>query len=595
MTSKTHFLLAAATALFGSSTLLAQNYLLTTIGGRPFTPADLAPGASIGDGGPYWEALFQVPWRLTMDHAGNIYLADRTENRIRRIGTDGIVSTVAGTGVAGYSGDGGLAIAAELNQPAGVAIDAAGNLYISDASNARIRKVGLDGIITTFAGTGTAGYSGDQGPAASAQLSFPDHLYFDPQGNLFFIDDQRVRKITPAGTISLFAGDGVNLGCCLPETVPTGDGGPATLALLHQPSGIVFDTQGNVLIAEVYGERIRKVDSTGIISTFSNTCTPSGLTFDPDGNLYTANNGCFQVTKIAPDGTQTVIAGSQSNMPPLCGDPLGDDGPAQFAGLEGADVFWDAAQGRLVMGDDGYVQTLTPANIFPAWVVNLASQCRSSPAPGELVSIRWLGMGPQSSTALVPRPSGAYPIQLAGTMVLFDGIPAPVLYVDQAEVRTIIPFRTANQGGTVLQVLYQGAASNSIVLQSHVASPALFTLAGGGGQAEALNQDFTSNSASNPAQKGSVVMLYGTGGGTLASPIQDGFVPETAIPLSATVTASIGGVAALVEYAGTAPGLVAGVMQVNVLIPATAPSGNVPIVLTIQGVSSQAPVTIAVQ
>ena len=132
------------------------------------------------------------------------------------------------------------------------------------------------------------GYSGEGGPAASAQLSFPDHLYFDPQGNLVFIDDQRVRKITPAGNISLFAGNGVNLGCRLPETVQTGDGGPATAALLHQPSGIAFDTKGNVLIAEVYGERIRRVDSGGIISTLvSNTCTPNGLTLDPGGNLYT--------------------------------------------------------------------------------------------------------------------------------------------------------------------------------------------------------------------------------------------------------------------------------------------------------------------
>ena len=250
MTSKTNFLLA----LLASSTLLGQNYLLTTIGGvRPLRPT--LPGAPDGDGGPYWDASFSVAWRLTMDRAGNIYIADRTGHRIRRIGTDGIVTTVAGTGVAGYSGDGGPAAAAQLNEPAGVAFDTKGNLYISDSLNARIRKVDLNGIITTFAGTGTAGYSGDGGPVASAQLSIPYNLYFDAQGNLFFIDDQRVRKITPAGTISLFAGNGVNLGCCLPETVPTGDGGPAIDALLHQPSGIAFDAQGNVLIAEVYGEQ----------------------------------------------------------------------------------------------------------------------------------------------------------------------------------------------------------------------------------------------------------------------------------------------------------------------------------------------------
>ena len=554
MTSKNYFLLAAAAALHGSSTLLGQNYLLTTIGGSPLTAADFTPGAPVGDGGPYWDAVFQVAWRLTMDRAGNIYVADRTGHRIRRIGTDGIVTTVAGTGVAGYSGDGGPAVAAQLNEPAGVAFDGQGNLYISDSLNARIRKVDLKGIITTFAGTGTPGYSGDGGPVASARLSIPYNLYFDAQGNLFFIDDQRVRKITPSGTISLFAGNGVNLGCCLPEMVPDGDGGPAIDALLHQPSGIAFDAHGNVLIAEVYGLRIRRVDSGGVISTFANICVPEGLTFDPAGNLYTGgslliNGYCYgSVVKIAPDGTQTAIAGDASNPDPVCGDPLGDDGPAQF-GAGGDDVFWDSTHGRLVLADNAYVRTLSPANIFPAWVVDQATGCRSYPSPGELVSIRWLGMGPQGATAAVPGPDGAYPTQLAGTTVNFDGIAAPILYVDQTEVRTIIPFRTAKQPGTALQVVYQDVSSNAIVLQSHAASPALFTLAGGIGQAAALNRDFSANSTKNPAQKGSVITLYGTGGGALVSGVQDGSIAMSAIPLLGALTATVGGVAAPVEYA----------------------------------------------
>jgi uncharacterized protein (TIGR03437 family) len=599
--SKTYFLLVAAAVLLGWSTLLGQDYLLTTIGGSPLTVADFVPGAPVGDGGPYWDAVFQVAWRLTMDPSGNIYVADRTGHRIRRIGTDGIVTTIAGTGVAGYSGDGGPAAAAQLHEPAGVAFDAKGNLYISDSLNARIRKVDLNGIITTFAGTGTAGYSGDGGPVASAQLSIPYNLYFDAKGNLFFIDDQRVRMITPAGTISLFAGDGLNLGCCLPETVPTGDGGPAIAALLHQPSGIAFDARGNVLISEVYGNRIRRVDSGGVISTLANLCVPQGLTFDPAGNLYTngellINGFCYgSVVKIAPDGTPTAIAGDALTPDPVCGDPFGNDGPAQFGAAEGSDVFWDTTHGRLVLADFSYVQSLSPANIFPAWVVDQATGCRSYPSPGELVSIRWLGMGPQSATAAVPGPDGAYPTQLAGTTVFFDGIPAPILYVDQTEVRTIIPFRTANQPGTVLKVLYQGVSSNAIVLQSHTAAPALFTLAGGVGQAAALNQDFSANSTKNPAQKGSVITLYGTGGGALVSGVQDGSVAMSAIPLLGAVTATVGGVAAPVEYAGTAPGLVAGGVQVNVLIPGTASSGNVPVLLTIQGVSSQTGVTIAVQ
>lgn len=157
-----------------------------------------------------------------------------------------------------------------------------------------------------------------------------------------------------------------------------------------------------MLIAEVYGLRIRRVDSGGVISTFANICVPEGLTFDPAGNLYTGgslliNGYCYgSVVKIAPDGTQAAIAGDASNPDPVCGDPLGDDGPAQF-GAGGDDVFWDSTHGRLVLADNAYVRTLSPANIFPAWVVDQATGCRSYPSPGELVSIRWLGMGPQGA------------------------------------------------------------------------------------------------------------------------------------------------------------------------------------------------------
>jgi uncharacterized protein (TIGR03437 family) len=178
--------------------------------------------------------------------------------------------------------------------------------------------------------------------------------------------------------------------------------------------------------------------------------------------------------------------------------------------------------------------------------------------------------------------------------VQFDGIPAPILYVDSREVRTIVPFRIAKQIGTALQVTYQGQSSNSIVLQEHEALPALFALGYGVGQAAALNQDFTPNSTSNPASKGSVVMLYGTGGGVFSAVLPDGQIAASPIPLAAPLSATIAGIPAVVEYAGSAPGLVAGVFQVNLQIPESAPSGFVPVILAIQGVSSQPAVTIAV-
>jgi sugar lactone lactonase YvrE len=188
-----------------------------------------------------------------VDSAGNLYFVDAGNHRVRKVSSAGVITTVAGNGVPGFSGDGGQAASAQLNNPHGLAMDAVGNLYIADSYNHRIRKITTTGIISTVAGNGKQGYSGDGGPAASAQLFNPNAIAVDSSGNLYIADtwNHSIRKVTNAGIISAVAGNGVS--------GFSGDDGPAASAQLNAPYGITVDSAGNLYIAEYGNHRIRKV------------------------------------------------------------------------------------------------------------------------------------------------------------------------------------------------------------------------------------------------------------------------------------------------------------------------------------------------
>jgi DNA-binding beta-propeller fold protein YncE len=234
----------------------------------------VAGGGTGGDGGPATSALLGCACDLALDGDGQAYIADAANNRVRRVDRQGIITSVAGSGDApGFSGDGGPATEALLATAnpigfwlMGVAVDAEGNLYIADTYNYRIRKVDKQGIITTFAGNGQAGTSGDGGPATAASLTYPISMAFDNQGNLYFsewlgagIDNNRIREVDKNGIITTVAGIGAR--------GFSGDGGPATLAALFDPSAIAFDQSGNMYIADSSNNRVRKVDENGIITT----------------------------------------------------------------------------------------------------------------------------------------------------------------------------------------------------------------------------------------------------------------------------------------------------------------------------------------
>ncbi|MFF4225094.1 RICIN domain-containing protein [Streptomyces abikoensis] len=263
-----------------------------------------------GDNGPAVSAQLYYPREVTTDSAGAVYIADQGNHRVRKVAVDGSISTVAGAGVAGFSGDGGQATAARLNTPLGVAVDSTGTLYISDYGNHRVRKVTADGKISTVAGTGAAGFAGDGGPALSAQLRNPHGVAVDGAGSLYIADigNHRVRKVAVDGSISTVAGAGV--------AGFSGDGGQATAARLNTPVGMVVDSTDSLYIADHGNHRVRKVAADGNISTVAGTGTagfsgdngpaasaqlynPFGLAVDCVDTLYIADHVNNRIRKVA--------------------------------------------------------------------------------------------------------------------------------------------------------------------------------------------------------------------------------------------------------------------------------------------------------
>jgi sugar lactone lactonase YvrE len=297
---------------------------------------------TFGNGLPAAAAQLKVPVRVHVTQAGDLLIVDQGSNRIRRVQmATGIIEAWAGTGAAGYGGDGGLATAATLNRPNDVAEDAAGNVYIADFGNHVVRRVDPSGIITTVAGTGVEGFDGDGGPAVEAQLRFPSCVVLAPTGTLFICDkgNHRVRRIQ-AGIISTAAGNG-NAGF-------TGDG-TATAVPLREPEDATFDPTGRLVVSDLKNGRLRAIDlAAGTITTIaSGLSEPSGVAVDGAGRLLFAERGAHRVAALASDGTITTVAG---------------DGIARFGGDGGGrldatlrqvkGVALDGA-GNIFISDDG--------------------------------------------------------------------------------------------------------------------------------------------------------------------------------------------------------------------------------------------------
>jgi uncharacterized protein (TIGR03437 family) len=276
---------------------------------RIYTLETVAGTLSTGDGGPATAALLGNLQGVAVDRSGNLYIADTDHHRVWKIDARGIITMVAGTGTAGFSGDGGPAAKASLNLPYGLAADPAGNIYIADLGNNRVRRVAGDGTILTIAGSGQSGPVADGGPATGAQLLSPRNLALDAAGNLYISEfaGHRIRKVSPGGQISTVAGMG--------KAGFTGDGGPATAAQLGYPAGLALDGSGNLYVADSQNQRIRAIAPSGLISTLiggttaTALATPTALAVDATGTIYVADTSNM-VRAYTPAGAWNNFAGT---------------------------------------------------------------------------------------------------------------------------------------------------------------------------------------------------------------------------------------------------------------------------------------------
>jgi uncharacterized protein (TIGR03437 family) len=413
---------------------------------------------------------------------------------VRKVTLAGLVFTVAGKRVRGSGGDGGAATSAQLNSPAGVCVDSQGILYIADTYNHSIRKVTPQGVISTVAGGGSGG---DGGPASSARLAAPTRVAADSAGNLYIADsgNNRIRKVAPDGVITTIAGSGV--------AGYEGDGGPALLAQLDNPRDLAVDGAGNVYIADFGNDRLRKL---------------------------------------------TPVSG-----------------------------------------------TIPPAPLETLNLVSAASLMASPIAPGQIATIHGSGLGPPTAVGPQLKASGLLDTQVAETQVLFDGTPAPLLYVQDSQINLQVPYSVAGLGAVEVEVRRGGVVKIRGTVPVVEAAPAIFTTGWGTGQAAALNEDGSVNSIFNPAPRGALVTLYATGEGQTDPPGVNGKpsvspFPKPLLPMSLR----IGGDRAEVQFVGSAPGLV-GLLQINARVPEYVGAGNQAVELVVGIARSQPGVTIAIQ
>jgi uncharacterized protein (TIGR03437 family) len=591
----------------------------------------------LGDGGQATQAEINLPASMALDSAGDLFIADTGDQRIRMVAAaTGIITTIAGTS---QNGDGGLAAGAVLSTPTGVAVDAAGNLYIAGGNF--IRQVGQAGIINTFAGGGTS--TADGIPAIAAQLNALS-LAFDTSGNLIVGEPGLIRRIDTAGTITTIAGTGVQ--------GFSGDGGPATSAQVRYVTSLAVDTSGNVLFADAGNQRLRKIDAgTGIMSTVAgngqtafsglgqsaaqtgignvagvavdpsgniyvgsintayllkisssgavsiaggNTgcsyigdgglavnasiCQPSSLALDSSGNLYVGDTTCYCVRQIsAATGIIQTVAGNGSK------GYTGDNGPALQAEMRS--VASIALFGSTLYVADGVgdvVRAVTPDSppampVAPNFssITSSASYESGPIAPGELISFFGNYLGPVTAAYATLGSNGRVTNELGDVQVLFDGVPSPLIYVGAGQINAIAPYSVAN-GIHTITVKTPGGAVSTTDFSATVSAPAVFGYA-------IVNPDGSRNDVNHPAPVGSVVVMYGTGLGQTDPPAVDGALnpltnfPSQVYPVTLSISRNpLFGTTLPMKsyYAAPAPGEVSGVCQINAMVPQGVASGE---------------------
>lgn len=519
-----------------------------------------------GDGSAITSDTVEVysPTGIAFDSQGDLFIADTGNDVIREVSTSDIITTVAGSNTlgAGYTGDLGPATNAQLWFPSGVAVDAGGNVYIADPNNNEIRVLCANhtpiackslaaGDINTVAGSYQmgAGYSGDGGPASAALLSDPVAVALDAAGNLYISDSGNnvIRKIDTSGNISTVVGDGSG------NSGASGDGGPATSALLNGPKGLALDASGYLYIADNLNCKIRVVEPNGIITTV-------------------AGNGLFGRS--------------------------GDGGSSLSAELDRPSAV--ALYGGMVyIADNGnnIIRLLTPQVAAPAigkgGVVNDASYT-APVAPGSIAAVFGSFSLPTSSTdTTLPLNTSVQNLSLQFT----GGYNAPIYYASSGQVNIQVPWEVTGTSSTLTATWYGASgAAQDVVLAPY--APAIFTTnAQGNGPGAILDSNYHLISSTNPAVAGATyILIYCTGLGAVSANQPATGSAASLTDLANTThlpTVTIGGQTANVSFSGLAPGYV-GLYQVNALVPAGIPSGTADLSITMQGVTSNT-VTIPIQ
>ena len=641
-----------------------------------------------GDNGPATSAQLQ-PWGVAVDSSGSLYIADSPNHRIRKV-LNGVITTVAGNGMPGFSGDNGPATNAQLYYPYGVAVDASGNVYIADTFNYRIRKVS-GGVITTVAGNGTQGFGRDTGPATSSPLFYPWGVAVDSAGNLYIADtdNQRIRKVSN-GVIGTVAGDGPSPGDYLsfPQGVAvdsagnlyiadtknnrirklsngatttvagngtfgfSGDNGPATSAQLAYPTGVAVDSAGSLYIADSANTRIRKVSNGAIITVAGNGAfgfsgdngpatsaqlyTPYGVAVDSAGNVYVADYANDRVRILTPTGSPctysvspTALQASAAGGSLILGIQTAASCTWAVTGLPGWMTVSGASSGAgsasvalavfpnnsgaalsatvLVAGVSVTVTqpAATAAPLAPLKsVVNAASYAGGPVSPGELVTIFGTGIGPATPAyATTDTATGKLATTIGGVQVLFNGTAAPMIYASSTQVSAVVPYEMASVAAPSVWINFAGQTSNAYQLSLAAAAPGLFAQnSSGSGPGAILNQDNSLNGPGHGAANGSIVQVFMTGEGLTAPQSVTGAITTVTLPPPQVTPAPVQPVRVFLDgqqvpytYAGEAPGMVAGVMQLNVQIPLYWGSGALPIQVSVGGNMSQNGITVTVQ
>jgi len=545
------------------------------------TATGIGQNATFGDGGPANLAGIGPPDSVAADANGNVYISDPTNNRVRRIRSNGNIERFAGTGQPNFSGDGGDALLAGFQGPRGLGIDSDQRVLVGDTGNNRVRRVTADrfvisvtdqlpaprgvaadrngnvyvtlrdfhnvmrvapdGTVSRFAGIGLAGYRADGVNANETRLNTPTDVVVDAAGNVYIADsgNHRIRRVRPNGIIETVAGNGVS--------GFQGDG-TATEVGLSRPTGIALDGAGNLLIADTDNQRVRVLNTQGQLRTIAGTGTggfrgdggaalsaefqsPVDVAVDPAGSVYVADNLNIRVRKLTP--------------------------PAPVVRPE-------ISSGGFVNAADG-TPRLSPGGLFSVFGRNLA--------------------GATQQAGGVP-----WPETMGGVQVTVNGRVAPLYFISPGQINGQVPYETT-VGDAIVRVTVNGVASQEATVRITATAPGILMF--GAGRAVAQNPDASVNTAENPIAAGAVIVVYLSGQGLLDNPVATG-AGATSSPLSrpmAEVSATIGGREASVLFLGMSPGFV-GLAQANLVVPEL-PPGDYDVVITIGlAVSNAAKITV---